>query len=413
VLNWPGPPSPPETPPSSNWRNTLHRFGPGIVAGAADLDPAAVMTAVVAGASFQYSIGWVVLACIPVLMATFSVASRLGDESRKGLVQLIREHHGRIAAIITATAMVAVNVVMIIADLRAVGDAFSIILNIPFQYFLAPVAFSIWWILMKGNFQRVTRALGVLALAQLAYVAAAVMATSSPVALLRGIFLPHISTRPEYAIGVLAVFGSLLTPDVIVWQTSSRKDTNQARAGHTQESRAGTLVASVISLSAIISASVLHVQSPGDLTSKIASQALAPLGTLAPLLFSLGIIGSGLVALPILIASMCFSIAEAAEWKSGLNQNPWEAPLYYVLMSVVVIIAVVVNYGEINTVKVLYFSQVVAGALTVPILWYMLRLSNNRAIVQRVNTVWQNFWLGGAIGCTIAANIIFIWSLLR
>ena len=114
-----------------------------------------------------------------------------------------------------------------------------------------------------------------------------------------------------------------------------------------------------------------------------------------------------------MIASLCFSIAEAAEWKSGLNQNPWEAPLYYALMSVVVFIAVVVNYAHINTVKVLYFSQVVAGALTVPILWYMLRLSNNRAIVQRVNTVWQNFWLGGAIGGTIAANIIFIWSLLR
>jgi Mn2+/Fe2+ NRAMP family transporter len=411
VLNWPG--GGDATPPPSGWRHTLQRLGPGIVAGAADLDPAAVMTAVVAGATFGYSIGWVVLACVPVLMTVFSVASRLGDESRKGLVQLIREHHGKIAAMITSMAMVAVNVTMIIADLRAVGEAFSLILNTSFLYFLAPVAFSVWWILMKGNFQRVIKVLAWLALAQLAYIAAAVMVTPSATSLLRGIFLPHISPRPEYAIGLLAVFGSLLTPDVIVWQTSSRKDSSQASAGHTQESRAGTLVAAAVSLSAIISASVLHVQSPGDLTTRTAALALSPLGPIAPLVFSLGILGSGFVALPILISSMCFSIAEAADWKSGLNQNPWEAPLYYTLMSVVVVFAVVVNYAHLNTVKVLYFSQVVAGALTVPILWYMLRLSNNRAIVQRTNTVWQNFWLGGAIGGTIAANGILIWSLLR
>jgi Mn2+/Fe2+ NRAMP family transporter len=110
---------------------------------------------------------------------------------------------------------------------------------------------------------------------------------------------------------------------------------------------------------------------------------------------------------------MCFSIAEAADWKSGLNQNPWEAPLYYVLMSGAVIIAVVVNYAHLNTVKVLYFSQVVAGALTVPILWYILRLANNSRIVKRTNTMWQNFWLGGAIGGTIAANAIFLWNLVR
>lgn len=387
---------------------------PGIIAGAGDLDPAAVMTAVVAGATFGYSIGWVVLACVPVLLAVFSVASRLGDESRCGLVQLIRDQYGKGSAYLIAAAMVMVNLAMIIADLRAVGDALSLILNISFLYFLAPVAFSVWWILMKGNFQRVTKVLAVLALAQMAYLAAAILATSSPLALLRGIFLPRITGGgQEYAMGIIAVFGSLLTPDVIVWQTSSRKDTNRARTGHTQESRAGTLVAAAISLSAIISASVLHVQHPGDLTTHTAAVALAPLGTFGPVLFSLGIIGSGLVALPILISSMCFSIAEAADWKSGINQNPWEAPLYYSLMSGAVIVAVVMNYSHLNTVKVLYYSQVVAGVLVVPILWYILKLANNKRIVQRANTVWQNFWLGGAIGGMVAANGIFIWTLLK
>ena len=197
VLDWPDRRGQADPPGPSGWRAGLRRVPAGIVAGAADLDPAAVMTAVVAGASFHYSIGWVVLACVPVLLTVFSVASRLGDESGRGLVELIRENHGRIAATTTASAMVAVNVVMIIADLRAVADALALILNISFLYFLAPVAFSVWWILMKGNSQRVIKALALIALAQLAYIVAAVMATSSPGALLRGIFMPHISPRPE------------------------------------------------------------------------------------------------------------------------------------------------------------------------------------------------------------------------
>jgi Mn2+/Fe2+ NRAMP family transporter len=101
-------------------------------------------------------------------MAVFSVSARLGGQARRGLVELIRQHYGRTPARLMAAGMVAVNMAMIIADLRAVGDAFSLILDISFLFFLAPVAFSVWWILMKGNFQRVTKALGLVALAQVA-----------------------------------------------------------------------------------------------------------------------------------------------------------------------------------------------------------------------------------------------------
>ena len=413
MLTWPDAFGSPPDSPAGQPRRARSAILPGIIAGAADLDPAAVMTAVVAGATFRYSLGWVVIAAIPVLMTVFSVSARLGDEARKGLVQLIRDHYGKLPAIVMAAAMVAVNMAMIIADLRAVSDAFSIITRLPYIYFLAPVMFSVWWILVKGNFQRVTKAIAALAMAQLAYIAAAVLATHSPITLLRGLLLPRLAATPEYAIGVIAVFGSLLTPDVIVWQTSSRKDTNQAKAEHGAQSRAGTLVACVISLSAMVSASVLSVHNPGDLTTRSAAEALAPLGTVAPILFSLGIIGSGLVALPVLIASMCFSIAEAARWNSGLEQNPWEAKFFYVLMSLTAVIAAVVNYGSLNTVRVLYLSQLIAGMLTVPVLWFILRLANDRRIMKRTNTHWQNFWLGGAIGGTVSANVIFLWSLFR
>ena len=370
------------------------------------------MTAVVVGASFGYSIGWVVIACVPVLWSVFSVSARLGLRSRRGLVEIIRMRRGRSSAAIVATGMVAVNLAMIIADLRAVSDAFSVILRQSAVFFLVPVAFSVWWILIRGGFQRVTKALGWLALAQLAYVAAAVLATKSFTGLLKGIFMPHVTATPGYAIAVIALFGSLLTPDVIVWQTSSQRDSNKATAAG-GDSHAGTFVAALVSLSAVVCASGLHVADPANMTIRTAAVALAPLGAMGPLFFALGIIGSGLVALPILVASMCYSIAEAVDWKSGLSQNPWEARFFYMLLSGAVFIAVVTNFAPLNTVKILYWSQIMAGVLVIPILWNILRLTNDRSIVGEPNSLFQNFWLGGAIGGSVVANVVFLWSLLR
>ncbi len=141
-----------------------------------------------------------------------------------------------------------------------------------------------------------------------------------------------------------------------------------------------------------------------------AAQALSPLGALAPVIFSLGIIGSGLIALPILVASMCFSIAEAADWKAGLTVPAWEARRFYVLISASVLIATLIDFSNINTVTVLYWSQVFAGFLVVPVLIFIVLLGNNPRLTGRRNTTSENFWLGGAIAGMVVANLVFFWT---
>lgn len=391
----------------------MRKLTPGIVAGAADLDPAAVLTATVAGAYFGYSIGWVVLLAIPVVWAVFSVSARIGHQSNRGLVQLIRQTYGRGAGWGMATAMISVNMAMIIADLIAVSDAFSLILRQQRFFFLPMVAFAVWYLLVLGDYRKSSRAFIWFAVFQAAYVVAAIMAVKSWTGLLRGLFLPHITLSTAYIIGIIAVFGSLLTPDVLVWQTSSRRDRKATGGGfHTSESKAGTLVAVVISLSVIIAASALHVADPEHMSTLTAAQALRPLGSLAPVIFSIGIIGSGLIALPILVASMCFSISEAANWHAGLTMPAWEARPFYILISACIIVATVVDFGNINTVTVLYWSQVIAGFLVVPVLGSILLLGNNARLSGRRNTTSENVWLGGAVAGMIVANIVFFWTAL-
>jgi Mn2+/Fe2+ NRAMP family transporter len=396
--------------PQTSLKGRAARALPGVIAGAADLDPAAVLTATVAGASFGYSLGWVVLLCVPVLFSVFAVSSRIGHETRKGLVELVREHYGRKRALLIALLIVAVNFAMIVGDIVAVSDGFSLITVFPRMYFLAMVGFVIWYVLIIGNYEKTTKALGTLTLVLVAYAVAAYHVTDSFMGLARGVFLPNIRANTGYMMAVVAVFGSLLTPDVIVWQTSSKRGLPEGLAqAHVSESHAGTLVACLISLSAMIAASHLQVADPTRMTTRTASEALGTFGFLGTLMFSVGIIGSGLIALPILVASLCFSVAEAFGWKSGLSSQPWEARLFYVMISGTVFLAVFIDFFGVNTVKVLYWSQVLAGIVLVPIFAYILLLSNNSRIMHTTNTRFQNFWLGLAALGMFISNVLFFW----
>jgi Mn2+/Fe2+ NRAMP family transporter len=395
-------------------RKRMKRILPGIIAGAADLDPAAVMTATVAGASFGYSIGWVVLVCVPVLFSVFAVSSRLGHQTRKGLVELLRENYGCRIAFSMAMLIVVVNMAMIIGDIVVVSDSISLLTATPRAFFLAPISFTVWYVLILGSYQKTTKVMGILSLLLIAYVAAAWHVTDSAVELVRGILAPRMQINTAYMMAVIAVFGSLLTPDVIVWQTSSKRGLPEGLAqAHVSESHAGTFVACLISLSAIVAASHLHVADPTNMSTRSASQALGAFGAAGPILFSLGILGSGLIALPVLVASLCFSVAEAFNWRSGLAFEPWNARMFYVMISLTVLFATAVDFFGIHAVTVLYWSQVLAGASLIPIFVYILLLSNNPRLMRTTNSLFENLWLGAATLAMVVANALFLWQTFR
>ena len=405
------------TPPDGPRQSLYHKAAramPGIIAGAADLDPAAVLTATVAGASYGTSLGWVVVLCVPVLFSVFAVASRIGQQTKKGLVELIRENYGRMAALLIALLIVGVNMAMIVGDIVAVSDSFSLLTMAPRLFFLAVVGFTVWYVLIIGNYQKTTKVLGTLTLLLIAYVLAAYRVTDSFAGLARDVFLPRMQVNQGYMMAVVAVFGSLLTPDVIVWQTSSKRGLPEGLArAHVTESHAGTFVACMISLSAMVAASHMHLADPSTMTTRTASEALGSLGFLGTALFALGIMASGMIALPILVASLCFSVAEAAGWRSGLSIEPWNARLFFVMISVTVFVAVVIDFFGVNTVHVLYWSQALAGVVLVPIFAYILLLSNNSRIMRTTNSRFENFWLGCAVTGMLISNVLFFWFLVK
>ena len=390
----------------------LRSVGPGLLTGIANIDPSVVITATVVGAAFHFSLLWVIVLCIPFLSTVFGVSARIGYEARKGLVDLLRENYGRHLAAVCAVTIVAINMAMIIADLMAVSDGMSIILLQKRSFFVAAVAFTVWYFLIFRDYRKLTRILLWLSVPLFLYVVAAVVSRPNPWNLLVGTFVPHVSRGSEYVTAMIGLFGSLLTPYVLVWQTSSRRE--QAMIGGRRDaatdSHAGTFASTLLSYSIVVAAAmVLRLPNPVDMTTRQAAAALTPaVGNMGVLLFAVGIIGAGMVALPVLVASMCYSVAEAMGWPSGLSEHPWEAKRFYVLISAALFLASVVNFFRINPVKALYFSQVLAGILTIPILIFILLLSNNRRVMQTLNTRTQNFWMGAVIGALLAAGTWFL-----
>lgn len=387
----------------------------GIVTGASDVDPALVLTATVVGATFRYSLLWIVLLCVPFLLAVFSVSARIGLESRQGLVDLLRSHYGRKVALACAAIVVTINMAMIVADLMAVTDAFSIIMELPRMYFVAAVSFSVWYVLIFRDYRRITHMLALLSLPLFIYVAAALLTHPDWKQVIGRSVFPQIPSSAGYPGAVIAIFGSLLTPYVLVWQTSSRREVALAGGSGSSapEHHVRTLVTTVLCYSVMVAAAgVLRLPPNTDLTSRIAAEALTPaVGQLGAVLFALGIIGAGLVTLPVLVASMCHSVAEALGWKSGLNEYPWEAVRFYVLISVATFVATALNFIKVNPVNALYWSMILAGALAVPILIFILLVSNNRKGSQITNSWSQNFWIGAAVGTVIASALVAFWHM--
>jgi Mn2+/Fe2+ NRAMP family transporter len=394
---------------SRSWE-ALAKIGPAIVTGAADLDPSAIVTATVIGAAFTFKLLWVVLLCVPFLLAALEVSTRIGIETGKGIFDLIRENYGRTAAACGAGFTLLISMVVIIADLMAVSDVLSIILHQPRMFFVPLIAFIVWYMLVFHDYRKITRVLVWFSLPVCLYTLAAGVTGPSIRQLLSGFFVPHLGGGRDYIEAMVALFGSLLTPYIVLWQASSRTD-----RGHEPHSIIASFVTFVLAASIIIAAgSVLHLGHPVDMTTRDAAEALRPVaGDWGMVIFSLGIIGAGMVALPVLVASMCYDVTQAFGWEYGLSEHPWQAKRFYLLISGTMFVAVIGNFLRINPVTALYWSMILAGILLIPTLIFIMFVSNHRRIMQTTNTLWQNILLGAATGTTAVVGILYLWEKFR
>ena len=378
----------------------LKDLGPGLVTGAADDDPSGISTYSQAGAAFGFGLLWTALLSFPLMVAVQLMCARLGLVTRRGLASVLRKYYPPWLLWFACALLLVGNTINIAADLSGMGAGAELLTHIDHVWFVPVFAIVILLFLMFGSYALLLRIFKWLTLVLFAYVIAAFLAKPSWSAVAKGTFLPQISFTKEYLFTFVAIFGTTISPYLFFWQAAQEVEADEAlnhelgdrprrslerelRSARTDVS-AGMIVSNVVMYFIILTAgATLHAHGHTQVqTAAEAAKALEPVaGKLAALLFTLGIVGTGLLGVPVLAGSAAYAIAEAAAWRRGMDAQPHQARNFYLVIAVSMVIGVALSFSPIQPIRLLLFSAVANGILAPPLIIIVLIISNNRKVM--------------------------------
>lgn len=374
----------PKQPPKKWWQVV----GPGVVSGASDNDPTTVASLAVIGATTSYALGWLVILVIPMLATIQAISGAVGAVCRDGLEDILKKHYGRWAAWIALVAIIAVSWLTLVADIEAGGAGASLIFGgIDFRWFLVPIAVFCLAIIIFLDYQRVQKVLIVIPMLFLSYVVAGFMAHPNWHEVFVNTFVPHILSGQAFAQGAIALLGTTLTSYAYVWEEISVSEERPPlrNLGLVQADAAlGTVVAGisfwfiVITTAATLGLHHLPVQTADD-----AAKALAPFaGRWAPIIFGAGLLGSSLIAVPVLAATTAYVVAELFGWRRGISKHFAQAPKFFKVFTAVVVTALIASFAGIPPIKLLFASSI-AGGLATPVTLFLVMLVASNPYIMR------------------------------
>jgi NRAMP (natural resistance-associated macrophage protein)-like metal ion transporter len=416
--------------------NPLVRYfkilGPGLVTGAADDDPSGITTYSVAGASLGYGMLWMALATFPLMAAVQLICARIGLVTGRGLAAAIRGHYPRPFIYIACLLLLVANVFNIAADLSGMAGVTHMLTGVPTIVSVPVFGLVILLATIYTTYATFARSLKWLTAILFAYVATAFMARPDWRQVVVATFVPRLGWDSLYMTTVVAVLGTTISPYLFFWQASHEVQAEKAIGRRTLAQRRGATpheladarldVATGMFFSNVVmffiilaTGATLHVSGQTQVeTARQAAEALRPLaGDGAYLLFALGLIGTGLLAVPVLAGSASFAIAELFGWRSGLDLPPRRGRRFYLVFAGAVVAGMALNLVGTNPIRMLFLSAVVNGLLAPPLLVLVMLVGNNRAIMgTHANGPWLNAlgWLATTI-MFVAAIGFFVTSL--
>jgi Mn2+/Fe2+ NRAMP family transporter len=370
----------------SGWRGYLRLIGPGVVAGASDIDPTTVATMVVIGASTVYGLAWLTLLLFPLIAVIQVIATQVGVASRRDLPTVVAEGQGRLAGWLFTASIVAVNIVTIAADLEAGAAAIGLLAHLDWRWFVLPLSAALLTALLVIGHHQVQRALKYLLLALLAYAAAAVLARPDWGAVGQGSLIPRLRWTGEYVAAVLSLLGTTLTSYVYVWQTIGQAlepISWQLRRPRQLDALLGSFFAAGICWFILVATgATLGVHQQQVDTAEQAAQALRPIaGDLAGDLFAVGLLASAVVALPVIMATTAYVTGAQLNWRRGLSVPIREAPLFYGALAAATLLGTMGAFGGISPIRLLFIAGIIGGIATPIGLIMLLRVADDRELM--------------------------------
>ena len=412
----------------------LQHLGPGLITGVADDDPSGIGTYSVAGAQFGYGLLWLVPVCIPLMIAVQEMCGRIGAVTGKGLAGVLKEHYPKWMMFGAVFLLIGANVANVYADLNVMAASAKMLIPMPFHFWLAAITLTIILLQVFVPYRRYVKILKWLCLALLSYVVTAFWPSvhHNWGEMARG-FLPRWQHSPEFILTIVGFLGTTISPYLFFWQAGETVEeeiaegvaiepgrrTHRVTSSEIRAIRADTIIGMVASQVAtffimICTAATLHATGKTDInTAQDAALALKPLGNAAYVLFTVGILGTGLLAIPTLTGSVAYAVSETMGWRYGLYRRFQRADKFYWTIIAVTVAGYLLNfYQKFTPIKALLYSAVLNAVVAPPLIILLLLICNNRKVMGgRSNRLWSNLlgWL--AVALMGAAAVFMFYAL--
>ncbi len=413
-------------------KKLLNRLGPGLITGASDDDPSGIGTYSQAGAALGYATLWTAIVTLPLMVVVQHICAKIGMVSGRGLAGVLKRYYSKKLLYPVVMGLVIANTINAGADIAAISAAINMFVPIPISAMVIPIAVAIVALQIWGSYKLIVKIFKWLTLSLFAYVIAAFLARPDWSAVAKATFIPQIEFTSEYITTIVAILGTTISPYLFFWEASEeveeeksegRKDVNARRGATNKEIRkekidtiVGMLFCNVVFYFVIVSAgATLHVSGQTSIQSATeAAQALRPLaGDFATVLFGIGLVGAGLLAVPVLTGSAAYAVAETFGWPSGLDEKPRHAKKFYAVIAASTIVGVLIDFAGINPISALFWTAVINGVVAPPLLVVVMLVANNKRVMgERTNGRWTNIvgWCATAVMLAAAIAMFVTWG---
>jgi NRAMP (natural resistance-associated macrophage protein)-like metal ion transporter len=378
----------------------LRKLGPGVITGAADDDPSGIATYSQAGAQFGFALGWTVVLTLPLMIGIQMISARIGRVTGHGLASNIRRHYPAPVLYAVVALLFVANTINVAADIAAMAESVHLVAGGPTQLYAIAFGAVCLGLEVFMSYRKYVRYLKWLTLALFAYVGVVLSVDVRWGQVLAGIALPRVDLSASAWTLVVAIFGTTISPYLFFWQAAQEveeaaaaasgvKRTDAASTGRQLQriefdTIAGMTFSNLIALAIIVSAAatlhpagITHIE-----TSAQAAEALRPIaGPFAFALFCLGIVGTGMLAVPVLAGSAAYAVAETFRWKHGLDLKPHQARGFYAIVALATAGGVMLNFVGIDPIRALVWAAVINGVAAVPIMAVMMLLATDRRVL--------------------------------
>ena len=375
-------------------------FGPGLITGAADDDPSGIAPYSQAGAAYGLGQLWTIILCLPLMIAVQEACARIGSATSQGLVRVTARLYSKGVLFVVVALVVMANVINIGADFAAVGAALNLLLPLPI-----PLLSTLFMVIVLAleifiGYHAYARFLKFLALSLLSYVAVALIVTDNWGTVIKATFVPEFEWNSAYWYVIVAILGTTISPYMFFWQTAeeveesnyslSKKKSKRPIGEIRRDTAVGMSISQLGSWFMIITAAVvLHENGVTNIgTAADAARALEPLvegfphaGTIAKVLFAIGIVGMGLLGIPVLAGSVAYAMSDAFNWREGLDYKLKEAKQFYGVIIFATVAGWLITLVGIDPIKSLVFAAVINGLVAVPLIFLIGRISRNREVM--------------------------------